>query len=167
MVFVATPESIAKMRASQKARLADPVARAKISGPRPASQKPKSDAHKEAMRRSWTAERRAAHAEKMRGNDNWKTRGESGIERITREWLEELGVSFKQHQKVCGFWVDFLVNDNIVVECDGEFWHNREGIPERDAMKDRTWRDAGYTVVRLTERAINDGSARDTLEKTL
>lgn len=160
MVFVATPESIAKMRASQKARLADPAERAKYSGPRLASRKPKSAAHCEALRQSWTPERRATHAERMRGNNRWQSkRKETGIEKQTREWLDELGLTYEQHHQVCGFWVDFFVEGRIVVECDGTFWHSRDGVPERDAMKDRTWRKAGHEVIRLPEADIKDGSA--------
>ncbi len=166
MPFVATPESLAKMSASQKKRLADPVKSAYLRGPRPAAQKPKSEEHKAALKASWTPERRAKHAARMKGNDRWKTHGESSIERQTREWLTTLNVAFVQHARVCGFWVDFLVDD-LVIECDGQFWHGREGIPERDEMKDRTWRAAGYRVLRLPEAQIKDGSALIALKEGL
>lgn len=59
-------------------------------------------------------------------------------------------------QKNLGYWaVDFYVPDrNLVIECDGEYWHSRPGTIARDAEKDAWMVARGKRVVRLTEREI-------------
>ena len=43
------------------------------------------------------------------------------------------------------------VNANQI---DGEYWHSRPGMPERDRKKDGYLKSHGYTVLRFPEAAI-------------
>ena len=54
------------------------------------------------------------------------------------------------------FLVDFLLSDyHIIVQCDGEYWHNRKGAKARDKGQDSYFRNAGYLVLRFTDKEIN------------
>lgn len=53
--------------------------------------------------------------------------------------------------------VDFALPDaQIVVECDGTYWHGRPEQKVRDKRKDTYLRNHGWIVIRLTEEAINE-----------
>ena len=52
--------------------------------------------------------------------------------------------------------MDFLIpNKNLVIECDGDYWHNRLCVQEKDKIRDNTLTQNGYTVIRLWEHEIN------------
>lgn len=49
------------------------------------------------------------------------------------------------HQKKIGeYYPDFVVG-NLIIEIDGEYWHN----PTVDAEKDKMFNSLGYTVKRI------------------
>ena len=53
--------------------------------------------------------------------------------------------------------VDFYLPDKkLVVQCDGDYWHNRPGAQERDKRQDKVLTQNGYTVIRLWEHDINN-----------
>ena len=54
------------------------------------------------------------------------------------------------------FKVDFLINDDIIVECDGDYWHNLSNIKEKDKIRDKILTENGYKVFRFWEHEIND-----------
>ena len=45
---------------------------------------------------------------------------------------------------------DFTVG-LLVIECDGDYWHNKKGAAEKDGRKTINLTDRGYTVLRFTE----------------
>ncbi len=54
------------------------------------------------------------------------------------------------------FMVDFLLPEhNIIVQCDGMYWHDRPKAKQRDKGQDRYFAKAGYTVLRFTDKQIN------------
>ena len=70
--------------------------------------------------------------------------------------LERRGVTFVKQQVIDGLWVaDALIpGARVVIECDGEYWHSRPEMQERDRKKDRYLESRGYKVLRLPEAAI-------------
>ncbi|WP_141500956.1 endonuclease domain-containing protein [Paenibacillus luteus] len=54
------------------------------------------------------------------------------------------------------FRLDFLLPDhNVVIECDGDYWHNLPHVIKRDNSKNAYLRACGYRVFRFWERDIN------------
>lgn len=83
--------------------------------------------------------------------------GESSIEAKTREALEMAGIPFEQEAKIGTYRIDFLLVDHdVVLECDGEYWHSRPWSDERDKRKDFYLGAKGLRVIRITEQTIKD-----------
>lgn len=82
--------------------------------------------------------------------------GETSIEKTTRHLLEQSGLEFSpefniNQRDVFDFYVPSL---NLLIECDGDYWHSRPNAKKRDAIKNARARQAGYDVVRFSESVI-------------
>ena len=64
---------------------------------------------------------------------------------------------------------DIFIKPNIVIECDGDYWHNRPDMKERDRIKDIALKNAGYTILRFWEHEINENVERcfNTIHNTI
>lgn len=73
----------------------------------------------------------------------------SSLEITTANILSSLGITFDE-QKVVGPWLfDFHVPDlKLFIECQGEYWHSREGAASRDLAK-RTYLEKAFPDCRL------------------
>jgi len=97
------------------------------------------------------------------------------IEKTTEQKLQELGINFKYnfilHNKA---QYDFLINDNIVLEVHGDFWHGNPEVystlterqeykKKRDIVKQKLAEDNGYRYLVIWESQIkeNDWSILD------
>jgi len=49
----------------------------------------------------------------------------------------------------------FLPNNNILIECDGDFWHNSDKQKRKDINRDLRASFAGYKTLRFWEHEIN------------
>lgn len=78
------------------------------------------------------------------------------IERRLATALKTAGIPFQVQVPIDRFIVDFLIDDSLVVECDGEGWHD----PAKDEIRDSRLCELSYRVVRFTGRAIVHGSER-------
>lgn len=82
---------------------------------------------------------------------------ETGIEKAVAAMLLSLGViavpQFRISRWVCDFYVPF---NNLVIECDGYYWHSRPETLEKDKRKDAWLKAKGYNLLRLTEQEINE-----------
>lgn len=84
-----------------------------------------------------------------------KFKGESSLELIIRHQLEKLNEPFQQEMRVGKFRADFyLPKRNLVIECDGEYWHMNKKIKERDQRKDKLFGKLGYNILRLNGQEI-------------
>ncbi len=93
-------------------------------------------------------------------------RSQSGtdIERAVAAVLDTLGIEYEQQCRIGRYCVDFYVRShNQVIEVDGEYWHNRPGVKERDARRDAELVALGYNVVRIPG-AENKKDAKAALE---
>lgn len=108
---------------------------------------------------AWTAERRQLKS-------NWKKQQHKenpGIhpnrllagnrnrwtypEQIAAEWLDENEVSYQYNPKIGKYYPDFVVG-NIIIEIDGERWHDSL----RDSKRDAELVALGYTVHRIKSK---------------
>lgn len=84
-----------------------------------------------------------------------KYKGESSLEQLVRQQLEKLNEPFQQEMRVGKFRADFyLPKRNLIIECDGEYWHMDEKIRLRDQRKDKVLLKLGYNILRLTGQDI-------------
>lgn len=74
-----------------------------------------------------------------------------------RRSLKKAGIDFKQEVKIGKYYADFLItNSNLIIECDGEYWHRSNLSKERDSQKDKFLSVRGYKVIRFTEQQIKE-----------
>lgn len=83
----------------------------------------------------------------------------SPLEQAIGQVLMALGESFEAQKPISHpmgyFVVDFyLPARNLVIECDGRYWHNLPGRQETDRRRDAELRKMGYSVLRLSEEVI-------------
>lgn len=89
-------------------------------------------------------------------------KGESSIEKKMRYALQKAHISFLQEVPIGKYRADFLLpQHNVVIECDGDYWHNIPGIGERDKRKNDLLHEFGYTIVRLKENLIRKASSSE------
>ena len=84
----------------------------------------------------------------------------TGLERTAMAMLDALGVIYIRQHPIGRYAVDFFIPDrHLVIECDGEYWHSRPLVLERDRVRDAALTRHGYRVLRLSEAEID---ARET-----
>lgn len=83
------------------------------------------------------------------------------IEDIVKTMLDKLGVSYVHDEPLSVDGVtrfpDFFVKDRkIIIECDGDYWHDREERKLHDSDKDVVFIAAGFVVLRFAGSIIKD-----------
>lgn len=82
--------------------------------------------------------------------------------------LEKRNVNFVKQHLIYGFIVDaFVPSLNLVIEADGDYWHNRKDIKKRDKIKNGALTKYGYKMLRISETDINNNTFIDILNNTL
>lgn len=77
----------------------------------------------------------------------------TSIEIKTAEILDKLGVNYETQKRLKGICIaDFFIPPDLIVECDGEYWHSFK--KDKDVNKDVILGFNGYRVLRLTETEI-------------
>ncbi len=82
------------------------------------------------------------------GSYIWSYHSETPSERKLAAAFRQEGMRFGQEVPVKGFTVDFLLDEWLVVEVDGES-HLAKGRAEKDASRQRAIEMMGFTVVRV------------------
>ena len=78
-----------------------------------------------------------------------KSRGETYPEKYFREWMEKESIPFQQEYRFKLYAFDFLVNERIDLEIDGNQHKNDKRIIEHDIKRDNKSKDAGFIVYRI------------------
>ena len=76
------------------------------------------------------------------------------LELAVMDILYGLGLDYKEQVALPGTVVDFMIGD-IVIYADGDYWHSKPGVPERDARINERLTNEGYTVLRLPESLVH------------
>jgi very-short-patch-repair endonuclease len=80
----------------------------------------------------------------------------TSIEIKTAKILTSLGVDYESQKRIEGISVvDFFVPPDLVIECDGNYWHGSRKAKDKDLNKDVLLSFKGYRTLRLTETEIN------------
>lgn len=86
-----------------------------------------------------------------------QSQGPTSIETRMMTELDRLQVDYIFQFEVGGkFICDFyLPEKNLIIECDGIYWHSTQEAQNRDKSKDAYLKACGYQVLRLTDDEIN------------
>lgn len=83
-------------------------------------------------------------------NQKWK--GRTDIEQLIYDALMETGIQFEEQVPFKPYIVDFhLPEFDLVIECDGKYWHDPETDFERDQYLKSNW---NLTTVRFSDTEI-------------
>lgn len=91
--------------------------------------------------------RKGSHSDQS-GSYIWSYHSETPSEAKLRVGLKKAGLRFAQEVPVKGFAVDFLIDEWLVVEVDGES-HLAKGRSEKDASRQKAIEAMGFTVIRI------------------
>ena len=95
---------------------------------------------------------------------------DSSIEVMVQKFLRRRGVEFVTHKCIkdiehryqCDIYIPSL---NLVIECDGDYWHEYPTGREIDHLRTQELLLAGYNVIRLWEREIRSLKEEQFFEK--
>ena len=79
--------------------------------------------------------------------------GFSNIEKLIADELDRRNILFLHNYKVGRFFPDFIIYNDVIIECDGEYWHNDK---EKENIRDRYLMDSGFFVFRLKGKRIEE-----------
>lgn len=100
------------------------------------------------LKAGWTEKRRQEQAIRC----NHQSRRSSSLERAVANVLDILEVQYEAQKRIGRYSVDFYLPErNLVIECDGEYWHQDK---TRDDLRDANLRESGYQVVHVPGKAI-------------
>ncbi|KKN09622.1 hypothetical protein LCGC14_1044770 [marine sediment metagenome] len=90
---------------------------------------------------------------------------DSSIEVKIQNYLKELKIEFFTHQYIKikhGYQCDILIPSmNLVIECDGNYWHKFPMGLERDHIRTKELIEKGFKVLRLWESEIKTMKLND------
>lgn len=81
----------------------------------------------------------------------------SSLEIKVEKKLTDLGFNFESQKRIGQWLTDFYISDlNLVIECDGEYWHSLPDVIIRDKRKNAWLKKNGYKLIRLKESEIRE-----------
>lgn len=97
--------------------------------------------------------------DKVTGSYIFGYHDETPSERKLAKALESLKLNYAREVPIKGYTVDFLIDDWLVVEVDGE---SHVGKEKQDAIRQKEIEDAGFTVIRIKAMEL---SGRDQVKQ--
>lgn len=93
----------------------------------------------------------------------------SNIERITEKELIKNNIEYQAQKRLLNITqADFyLPYYNIVLYCDGDYWHNLPNYVKRDKRINKKLKENGYNVLRFWEHEINKMNGRCVIESLI
>ena len=84
---------------------------------------------------------------------------DTSIEVKLQNFLKQLNIEFYPHQYMKeithAYQCDILIPSlNLVIECDGDYWHNYPFGKDLDHIRTKELKEAGFNILRLWERDI-------------
>ena len=90
----------------------------------------------------------------------------SSLERTVAEWMTQKSVAFISQFRVASYFADFFIPaSNLIVECDGRYWHSIR--VEHDAKRDVKVAALGFRIIRLSQDEIENGTFKPKLEAAI
>jgi len=95
------------------------------------------------------------------------TESPTGIERLLIDELDSRCIHYEFQYPILNWVIDFAFPEHsLAVEADGIYWHNLDNVQEKDARKDQSLHDKGWTILRFTGDEIR-ASVSDCVDKIL
>lgn len=90
------------------------------------------------------------------GKHNGKSK-DTALEKRLQRFLDVRGLDYETQfildTEIGAFTFDFYISSmNLLVETDGEYWHQKQMMINRDRIKETLARNKGYNLVRLSDR---------------
>lgn len=95
----------------------------------------------------------------IRGNLAYKPKQRNtSIELKMQHILDVNGYQFETHKSLCNICQPDIVfpGEKIIIQCDGDYWHNYPDGTEKDRKQDKILTENGWKVIRFWEHEIND-----------
>lgn len=147
-----TPEAKKRFSEAAKRRMADPEIKRRILAKWHHSPKRKAERIEVA--------RRAGIASILK-----QAKENTSIEKAVAEVLQQLRIEYVAQKPLGPFVVDFFIpKAKLVIECDGDYWHNLPEMKERDKRKDGWLRKQGVRIVRIWEHDIKTDARKALLD---
>lgn len=74
-------------------------------------------------------------------------------ERILYQTLKDMGIRYESQYWVGRYRADaYLPDYNVLIEVDGEYWHNKPTQQKRDRRKDQFYKSRGFKVARVQSK---------------
>lgn len=83
---------------------------------------------------------------------------DTSIEVSMQQELNRRGIAYETHIPVCGVCQPDMIfpEKKVVIQCDGDYWHNLPEMIEKDRRQDKVLRENGWQVLRFWEHDINN-----------
>jgi len=117
-----------------------------------------SEEHKEKLRKLWTGHKLTdLQKQKIRMKRMHQVfpQKDTSIEIKLQKELERRNIKFEKHKPILG-QPDIFIEPNICIFADGDYWHNREEVKNRDMYVNKNLILQKYIVIRFKEHEIND-----------
>lgn len=88
----------------------------------------------------------------------------TSIEYLIANELDKRYIFYCHNFKIGRYTVDFLILGNVVVECDGEYWHRDDDTNPKARRREKFLHDQGFFTFHLKEEWINN-SPEDCVNK--
>ena len=79
---------------------------------------------------------------------------------IIQNLLNGMGINFVKHKPITDishkYQCDIFINPNLIIECDGDYYHKYPEGREIDKIRTLELREKGYKVLRFWEKEIHD-----------
>ncbi len=83
---------------------------------------------------------------------------DTDIEKIIESWLISNNIFYKKQKPLMGITVvDFFIEPNVCLYCDGDYWHNLPEVKNRDEKINNQLNKLEYKVIRLLGSQIKNG----------
>lgn len=103
------------------------------------------------MRKAKSEWRKQLHIDHPETHPNRRLAGNrksmSYPEKIAFDYLTQQGIEFEHNKKVGKYYPDFILG-NLIIEIDGEHWHDKEN----DAIRDEELNKLGFNVIRISTK---------------
>jgi very-short-patch-repair endonuclease len=98
-----------------------------------------------------------------KGFINWlkSTRKGRNYKSIAEQKMKEIfinnNIKFIEQYKVENYFADFYLPDyNLIIECDGEYWHNYPNGTKKDWLKNKLYKEKGFKILRIWNQFIKE-----------
>lgn len=110
------------------------------------------------IKNTWNTSKYKNIAKERRANQILPIK-DTSIEVKIQNFLKQLNMEFKTHQYINinhAYQVDvFIPSKSLIIECDGNYWHNYPYGREIDKIRTKELQEKGFKVLRLWECDIN------------